>query len=140
MKPVLQRSSAIVFALALAQTAPAFAQQLLQPAVPASTQPAAGTGPRLRPSQSVAPATVPSAPDTRASPGSIRERGPANEKPATAIRNSVAAPAGASARLLDASGVPLAGFIQVAPNRVYDPVSRRYHWTVRKGNQQKILE
>ena len=34
----------------------------------------------------------------------------------------------------------LSAALQVAPNRIYDPASGRYHWTAPSGQQQKIID
>lgn len=120
------------------------AQQLLQPpAQPAARLPAETTqgsgGSQLR---QVTPApAVPSDPAQRsASAALIQDKGPANAMPSA---NKPAQPLPAvptPVTVIDAQGKPLHGALQVAPNRIYDPASGRYHWTAPSGQQQKIID
>ena len=140
LKGVLPANAVLLLLLGL--STPVFAQQLLQPAVAPVSQPApasSGTGPRLKQPEPAAPHTVRPTPGARQSSPAIDATGPANERPAAALRNATTAPPPAWAPVLNASGVPVDGYIQVAPNRVYDPVNNRYHWTVPAGQQQKIV-
>ena len=136
MNKLLKTMAALLVPMALSTQASA--QSLLQPGVPPATQPIrgpSGTGPQLQQPQAPASQRAPAAADSAA----IRDKGPANETPAPAIRKAATAPT--SRRLLDATGVPLQGnYIQVAPNRVYDPASKRYYWTVPAGEQQQIVK
>lgn len=121
-------------------TAPAIAQQLQQPIVPANkpvpTQ--TGIGPQLEQAQ---PAQVPKlATDPNQRPQSsspIPSAGPAKQVPAEqtapAMRKS-------PDNVLDSAGKPVNGMIQIAPNRVYDPATRLYHWTRMEGQQQKLMD
>ncbi len=138
LKHVLQAGAAVLLPLALA--APAVAQQLLQPAAATVTQPApvSGTGPRLKQPQSSVTDTVRSTPDARLTSPAIKATGPADETPDDTVRKPL--PASQWAPVLNASGVPVEGYLKVAPNRVYDPVHKRYHWTVPAGDQQKIVK
>ncbi|MEO6517973.1 MAG: hypothetical protein ABIO17_03130 [Pseudoxanthomonas sp.] len=138
LKRVLQAGAAVLLPMALA--APAFAQQLLQPAAATVTQPApvSGTGPRLKQPQPSVTDTVRSTPDARPTSPAIKATGPADETPDDKVRKP--RPASQWAPVLNASGMPVDGFLQVAPNRVYDPARKVYHWTVPTGDQQKIVQ
>ncbi len=138
LRYTLHAGAAVLLPLALASTA--FAQQLLQPAVAPVTQPAppAGTGPRLTQPADSTTDTVRSTPEARPSAAAIRATGPAKEAPAFTLRKLP--PASQWAPVLNASGVPVEGYLQVAPNRVYDPARNLYHWTVPAGDQQKIVQ
>ena len=140
VKSVPLANAALLLLLGLCT--PVFAQQLLQPAVAPVNQPVpagSGRGPRLKQPEPAAPDAVRPTPGARQSSPAIDATGPANERPAAAIRNATTAPPSAWAPVLNTSGVPVDGYIQVAPNRVYDPVNNRYHWTVPVGQQQKIV-
>jgi len=134
MKKLLQTTLGLLLTSTLSQ---AVAQTLLQPGVTPASQnsPAAGgTGPQLKQPQAAVQTSPPGAPGSTV----IRAKGPANDTPAPAIRKAATAPA--SIGVLDAAGIPLQGYIQVAPNRVYDPARKRYYWTVPAGEQQQIVK
>ena len=121
-------------------SAPAVSQRLQQPAVPAA-KPApaqAGAGPQLKQSRPMQAPRVPADPGQRPqSSNPIPGTGPAKQVPA----GQAAATAGKSpANVLDANGRPVNGMVQVAPNRVYDPTTGRYHWTRMEGQQQKLID
>ena len=127
--------------------APAFSQQLMQPVEQATDKTKApapkesSAGPQLKQTEPTSP-QVPSNPAQRPQSSSpISSKGPANDAPAPATRPQAPAnPSGPAARVLDPAGVPLNGYLQVAPNRVYDPATNQYHWTVPAGEQQKIVK
>ena len=97
-----------------------------------------GVGPQLQqvPMQPQAIASDPSQRPLSASP--VRSTGPAQGVPNGADARTLQK--GRPASVLDASGKPVNGMIQVAPNRVYDPNSGRYHWTDTSGQQQKLRD
>ena len=129
----------------VALTSALSAQQLLQPpAQPAVRLPAETTlgtdgGSQLR--QATPAPRVASDPAQRpASAAPIQDEGPANALPSV---NKPAQPLPAvptPVTVIDAQGKPLHGALQVAPNRIYDPASGRYHWTAPSGQQQKIID
>jgi hypothetical protein len=133
----------LVFAALIGIAAvPALAQQLQQPTVPTTkpvTPPSnSGVGPKLDQAQPVQVPKVASNPNQRPqAPTAIPSTGPAQEVP-----TGTAAPSARKqpANLLDANGKPVNGMIQVAPNRVYDPATGRYHWTEASGEQQKLVD
>ena len=43
-------------------------------------------------------------------------------------------------RVTDAKGLPIAGAVQVGPNRVMDPKTGRVYSTVSSGDEQRIIE
>ncbi|HEX7801350.1 MAG TPA: hypothetical protein VF471_01130 [Pseudoxanthomonas sp.] len=138
MKPI-----ALVFAALIGLAAlPVLAQQLQQPTVPAikpATPPSdSGIGPTLKQAQPTSTPKVASDPNQRPqAPAAIPSTGPAREVPT----ESRASPARKQpTNVLDANGKPVNGMIQVAPNRVYDPATGRYHWTETSGQQQKLLD
>ena len=126
--------------LVCAATTPAIAQQLLQPSVPAN-KPAttqAGVGPQLKQAQPAQVPKVATDPNQRPQSSSpIPSTGPAKqvsaEQTAPALQKSPAS-------VLDSAGKPVNGMIQIAPNRVYDPVTGSYHWTRTEGQQQKLID
>jgi hypothetical protein len=125
--------------LVCAPIRPAIAQQLLQPIVPANkpvpTQ--AGAGPQLKQAQPAQVPKVATDPNQRPQSSSpIPSTGPAKEVPAEQTAPARKSPAS----VLDSAGKPVNGMIQVAPNRVYDPATGRYHWTESDGQQQKLLD
>ena len=132
-----------VFAALLGLAAlPALSQQLLQPTVPAAkpvTPPSnSGIGPKLDQAQPVQVPKVASDPNQRPqAPTAIPSTGPAREVP---TESKAPAARKRPASVLDANGRPLNGMIQIAPNRVYDPATGRYHWTETSGQQQKLLD
>lgn len=144
MKSIFQLASAGVLSLAL--TAPVFSQQLQQPAVQPTTKPATrdtGIGPQLKQEPATAAPQVPANPGQRPqSTSPISSTGPANETPAArpTRQQAPANPLGPVVQVIDPAGVPLNGYIQVAPNRVYDPVTNRYYWTTPAGERQKIVK
>ena len=122
-------------------TVTASAQQLQQPTVP-TTKPVtpptnSGVGPKLDQAQPVQVPKVASNPNQRPqAPTAIPSTGPAREVPTGTAAPSARKPA----NLLDANGKAVNGMIQVAPNRVYDPATGRYHWTEASGDQQKLVD
>jgi hypothetical protein len=70
-------------------------------------------------------------------PAAIPSTGPARE-----VSTESKAPSARKqpSNVLDANGKPVNGMIQIAPNRVYDPATGRYHWTETSGQQQKLLD
>lgn len=125
--------------LVCATIRPAIAQQLLQPAIPANkpvpTQ--TGTGPQLKQAQPAQVPKVATDPNQRPQSSSpIPSAGPAKQVPAEQTARARKTPA----NLLDSAGKPVNGMIQVAPNRVYDPATGRYHWTELDGQQQKLVD
>lgn len=70
-------------------------------------------------------------------PAAIPSIGPARQVP---VGSATPAASKSPARVLDASGKPVNGLIQVAPNRVMDPATGRYHWTKGSGQEQKLLD
>jgi hypothetical protein len=87
-------------------------------------------GPQLNNAQANPPA-VPATPDQRLQSSSpIPEQGPAKQLQKTAApAQPVPVQPTRPNPVLDATGKPVAGTIQVAPNRVYDPATGRYYWT-----------
>lgn len=138
MKPIPLVFAALIGVAAL----PALAQQLQQPAVPAAkpaTPPSnSGIGPSLKQAQPTPAPKVASDPNQRPqAPAAIPSTGPAREVP---TESKAPAARKQPANVLDANGKPANGMIQIAPNRVYDPVTGRYHWTETSGQQQKLLD
>ncbi len=119
---------------------PAISQQLQQPTVPAN-KPAptqTGAGPQLKQAQSVQAPKVATDPGQRPQSSSpIPSAGPAKQVPAEqtapALRKNPAS-------VFDSAGKPVNGMVQIAPNRVYDPVTGLYHWTRMEGQQQKLID
>ena len=66
----------------------------------------------------------------------IPSEGPAKQLPAEQTAPARKTPAS----VLDSTGKPVSGMIQVAPNRVYDTATGRYHWTESDGQQQKLMD
>lgn len=135
MKPIF-----LVFAVLIGPAAlPALSQQLQQPTVPAAkpaTPPSdSSIGPKLDQAQPVQTPKVASDPNQRPqAPAAIPSKGPAREVPTESGSRKQ------PANVLDANGKPVNGMIQVAPNRVYDTATGRYHWTETSGQQQKLLD
>lgn len=128
-------------ALTCLAATPAYSQQLQQPTVP-SSKPAAppansGLGQPLKQAQPASAPKVASDPNQRPqAPTAIPSTGPAQQVPTESKGPALRKPAS----LQDARGRPVNGMIQIAPNRVYDPATKRYHWTETSGDQQKILD
>lgn len=128
-------------ALMCVAAAPAVSQQLQQPTIP-TTKPVpapaqTGVGPQLKqaqPTQVPKVATDPSQRPQSSSP--IPSTGPAKQVPAEQTMPAREKPA----NVLDSAGKPVNGMIQIAPNRVYDPATGRYHWTEMQGKQQKLMD
>jgi hypothetical protein len=127
-----------IISLAMAGATLAFAispasSQQLQQQTPLATPPAQpiGTGPRLDQAQATKPAEIPSSLDQRPQSSSpIQSVGPAKQPPGQpATSSSELARPVEPTKLLDATGRRADGMIRVAPNRVYDPVTKRYYWT-----------
>lgn len=120
--------------------APAISQQLRQPTVaankPVPTQ--TGVGPQLEQAQPVQVPRVATDPGQRPPSSSpIPGTGPAKQVPA---EQTAPARQKNPASVFDAAGKPVDGMIQIAPNRVYDPATGRYHWTRMDGQQQKLID
>jgi hypothetical protein len=132
-----------VFAALLGLVAlPALSQQLQQPTVPTTkpvTPPSnSGVGPKLNQAQPVQVPKVASDPNQRPqAPAAVPSTGPARGVP---TESKGPAARKQPANVLDANGKPVNGMIQVAPNRVYDPATGRYHWTESSSQQQKLLD
>lgn len=123
---------------------PALSQQLQQPVVPAAkpvTPPGnSGIGPQLDQAQATQAPKMASDPSQRPqAPAAIPSNGPAREVPAGSTASDTRKQK-QPASVLDTNGNPVNGMIQVAPNRVYDPATGRYHWTETSGQQQKLLD
>ncbi len=138
MKPIPLVFTALIGLAAL----PALAQQLQQPTVPAAkpaTPPSnSGIGPTLKQAQPASAPKVASDPNQRPqAPAAIPSTGPARE-----VSTESKAPSARKqpSNVLDTNGKPVNGMIQIAPNRVYDPATGRYHWTETSGQQQKLLD
>ena len=113
--------------LVCAANLPAIAQQLQSLIVPAykplPTQ--SGVGPQLEQAQSVQVPKVAVDPGQRPQSSSpIPGTGPAKQVP---VEQAAARAKQRAANVLDSSGIPVNGMIQVAPNRVYDPTTGSYH-------------
>lgn len=127
-------------ALACIATAPAVSQSL-QRSVAAAREPVpmqAGAGPQLRqahPTQLPKIAADPGQRPQSANP--IPSAGPAKQVP---VEQPAAAAKQRAASVLDSTGKPVDGLIQVAPNRVFDPATGLYHWTRTQGQQQKLID
>lgn len=138
MKPI-----PLVFAVLIGLAAlPALAQQLQQPTVPIvkpATPPGNnGIGPPLKQAQPTSAPKVANDPGQRPqAPAAIPSTGPAREVP---TESKGPAARKQPANVVDANGKPVNGMIQIAPNRVYDPATGRYHWTETLGQQQKLLD
>jgi hypothetical protein len=128
-------------ALMWVAAAPAISQQLQQPTVPA-TNPApvptqTGVGPQLKQAQPAPAPKVATDPNQRPQSSSpIPSAGPAKQLPTEQAMPARKTPA----NVLDSTGKPVNGMIQVAPNRVYDPATGHYHWTESDGQQQKLMD
>jgi hypothetical protein len=131
MQRIIPVAMGVVLAFAMA---PASSQQLQQP-TPLGTQSVPkdnGIGPQLSEPQAAKPPEVPSNLDQRPESSSpIPSTGPAKQA-ATDTTSSQFAPAKPK-RVLDARGKPIRDGIQVAPNRVYDPATKRYYPTTPPG-------
>ena len=121
------------------------AQQLAQPpAAPTLTLPSETTlgtsnGSQLR--QAVAAPSVLSDPAQRAgSTARVAEKGPSNAPPMPKEPPQPLPAAPRPVLVVDAQGRPVRGALQVAPNRIYDPGTGRYHQTTPIGEQQKIID
>lgn len=128
-------------ALTCIVAAPAVSQQLQQPEVPATKPVPAptqtGVGPQLKEAQPAQVPKVAADPSQRPQSSSpIPSTGPAKQVPAEQATRAREKPAS----VLDSTGKPVDGMIQVAPNRVYDPATGRYHWTETQGQQQKLMD
>ena len=138
----MKRTSLLVAASLAIAMAPLAAQQLQQPTVPTTkpvTPPAnSGVGPQLQQKQASPPAVLSDPAQRQPTNSPIPSTGPAKDAPTGPDARTLQK--GRPASVLDASGRPINGMIQVAPNRVYDPVSGRYHWTDTSGQQQKLKD
>lgn len=128
--------------LACIAASPAFSQQLQQATVPTSKPAVApqqsGVGPQLKQAQPSQAPRVSADPAQRPqAPAAIPSTGPAKQVPVGPATPATSKP---PASVLDASGKPRNGLIQVAPNRVMDPATGRYHWTDGSGSEQKLLD
>lgn len=138
----MKRTSLWLVASLAIVTLPLAAQQLQQPTVPTTkpvTPPAnSGVGPQLQQKQTPPPAVLSDPAQRQPAASPIPSTGPAKDAPTGPDARTLQQ--GRPASVLDASGKPVNGMIQVAPNRVYDPVSGRYHWTDTSGQQQKLKD
>jgi hypothetical protein len=138
----MKRSSYLLAASLAIATAPLAAQRLQQPTVPATkpvTPPTnSGVGPQLQQKQASPPAVLSDPAQRQPAASPIPSTGPAKEVPTGPDARTLQK--GRPASVLDANGKPVNGMQQVAPNRVYDPVSGRYHWTDTSGQQQKLKD
>jgi hypothetical protein len=139
----MKRTPLVFAALICIAAVPSLAQQLQQPTVP-TTKPVtpppsnSGVGPKLDQAQPAQVPRVASDPNQRPqAPDAIPSTGPAREVPTGAAAPGVRKK---PAKVLDANGKPVNGLIQIAPNRVYDPATGKYHWTERLGQEQKLLD
>lgn len=130
--------------LAVVPSSPLRAQQLSQhsslPPVarPVTPSPATGVGPSLIRTP-MAPVISSDLGQRPANAAPIRATGPAVE-PLLQLPTSPTEPLKlASSRLLDPAGRPIPGVVRVAPNRVYDPGSGRYYWTVGSGPAEHVV-
>lgn len=117
--------------------APASSQQLQQP-TPLGTKPVTqdnGIGPQLNDPETKKPPEVPSNLDQRPESSSpIPSTGPAKQMPTESTKSRFGpTKPGQQKRVLDATGKPITDGIQVAPNRVYDPATKRYYPTTPPG-------
>ncbi len=138
----MKRTSFLLAASLAIATLPLAAQQLQQPTVP-TTKPvtpptSSGVGPQLQQKQAPQPAVLSDPAQRQPAASPISSTGPAKDVPTGPDARTLQK--GRPASVLDASGKPVNGMIQVAPNRVYDPVSGRYHWTDTNGQQQKLKD
>jgi len=129
--------SAMVGVMLALAMAPALSQQLQQPAPP-DTKPVTqdnGIGPQLNDPQTTKPPEIPSNLDQRPESSSpIPSTGPAKQMPTESTKSQFGPTGPAqSKRVLDATGKPIRNGIQVAPNRVYDPATKRYYPTKPAG-------
>ena len=139
----MKRVPLVLAALIGIAAVPALAQQLQQPAVPTTkpvTPPSnSGVGPQLDQPRTTQQPNVARDPNQRPqTPNVIPSTGPAQEVP-----TGPASPAQRQKKatnVLHANGKPVNGLIQVAPNRVYDPSTGKYHWTEASGQEQKVLD
>ena len=120
------------------------AQQLTQPpAAPTLKLPTETTlgndGVQLR-QATPAPAVLSDPAQRPVSSAKIQDKGPANALPPASKPVQPLPAAATPATVIDAQGRPVRGALQVAPNRIYDPATGRYHWTVPAGQQQKIVD
>lgn len=129
----------------VALTSALSAQQLLQPPaqhavrLPAKTTLGTGDGSQLR--QATPAPAVPSDPAQRpAAKAQVADKGPASVLPSLKKPVPPLPAAPRPVAVIDSKGRPVHGTLQVAPNRIYDPASGRYHWTVPSGQQQKIID
>lgn len=138
----MKRTSFLLAASLVIATAPLAAQQLQQPTVPTTkpvTPPAnSGVGPQLKQKEAAQPAVLSDPSQRQPATSPIPSTGPAKEVSSGSDARTLQK--GRPASVLDASGKPVNGMIQVAPNRVYDPASGRYHWTDTSGQQQKLKD
>ena len=134
MQRIIPVAIGVVLAFAMA---PASSQQLQQP-TPLGTKPVtqdSGIGPQLSDPQATKPPEVPSNLDQRPQSSSpIPSAGPAKQMPTESTKSQFGPiePAPPK-RVLDATGKPIRDGVQVAPNRVYDPATKRYYPTTPPG-------
>ena len=139
----MKRTRPIFVLLACLTALPALSQQLQQPSVspikPATSAPRdSGVGPQLKQAQPSQVPKVSADPNQRPrAPAAIPSSGPAQEVPPG---TPTPAASRSPAKVLDTTGKPVNGLIQVAPNRVLDPATGRYHWTDGSGKKQKLLD
>ena len=135
----------VLSGLVLAMLVPVLmAQPLVQPPAPPTlklpTETTLGTsGSQLR--QVVPAPSLPSDPAQRpASAAPVPDKGPANALPLMKkpVQPLPAVPT--PAKVIDAQGKPVRGALQVAPDRIYNPATGRYHWTTPSGQHQKIID
>ena len=138
----MKRTCYLLAASLAIATMPVAAQQLQQPTVPATkpvTPPAnSGVGPQLQQKPATAPTVLNDPSQRQPASSPIPSAGPAKDAPSGPDARTLQK--GRPASVLDANGRPVNGMLQVAPNRVYDPVSGRYHWTDTSGQQQKLKD
>lgn len=142
VEPPMKRTSLLLAASLAIATAPLVAQQLQQTTVPttkAVTPPEdSGVGPQLQQKQASPPAVLSDPSQRQPATSPIPSKGPAKDASTGADGRTLQK--GRPASVLDASGKPVNGMIQMAPNRVYDPATGRYHWTETSGQQQKLKD
>ncbi|RYG14194.1 MAG: classical arabinogalactan protein 4 [Burkholderiales bacterium] len=138
----MKYTSLLLAASLAAVMAPLAAQQLQQPTVPTTrpvTPPAnSGVGPQLQQTQAPPPAVLSDPAQRQPASSPVPSTGPAQDVPTGPDARTLQK--GRPASVLDSNGRPVNGMLQVAPNRVYDPATGRYHWTDTAGQQQKLRD
>lgn len=69
----------------------------------------------------------------------VPERGPAMQAPQHVSGSESPSSQQPVAPVTGPTGLPIAGAIRIAPNRIYHPASQRYYWTSGPGTWERVL-